>query len=105
MSWATHIILKLKEKEEVTFKPRGHSMTPIIKDGATVIASPEIENLKKGNIVLCRVRGKEYLHFITALSSDYRYQIGNAKGKTNGWISIHNIFGRVISINGKPFSS
>ena len=49
------------------------------------------------DIVLCRVAGNQYLHLIKTIQSD-RYQIGNNKGRINGWIDIGSIFGKCIEI-------
>ena len=53
--------------------------------------------LTVGDIVLCRVRGAEYLHLIKAIQGG-RYQIGNNRGRINGWIGRNSIFGRLVSI-------
>jgi hypothetical protein len=53
--------------------------------------------LKVGDIVLCKVHGFEYLHLVKAIQ-DGRFQIGNNRGKINGWIGPHSIFGRCVKI-------
>ncbi len=53
--------------------------------------------LAVGDIVLCRVRGAEYLHLIKAIQGQ-RYQIGNNRGRINGWIGRTSIFGRLVSV-------
>jgi hypothetical protein len=55
------------------------------------------KELEKGDIVLCRVKGNDYLHLIKAIGGE-RYQIGNNHGKINGWTSRHQIFGKVIKV-------
>ncbi|HEY7688402.1 MAG TPA: hypothetical protein VH835_06900 [Dongiaceae bacterium] len=52
---------------------------------------------KVGDIVLCRVRGAEYLHLIKAIQGA-RFQIGNNRGGINGWIGANGIFGRCVSV-------
>jgi hypothetical protein len=47
--------------------------------------------LQKGDIVLCKVNGSQYLHLIKHIQGD-RYQIGNNIGKINGWIGIGSIY-------------
>jgi hypothetical protein len=47
-----------------------------------------------GDIVLCKIRGSEYLHFVKAIQGD-RFQIGNNRGLINGWIGANGIFGRL----------
>jgi hypothetical protein len=51
------------------------------------------QSFEVGDIVLCRVRGAEYLHLIKAIQGD-RFQIGNNRGRINGWISRAGIFGK-----------
>lgn len=46
----------------------------------------------KGDVVLCKVRGNQYLHLVTAVRGD-QYQISNNHGYVNGWTSRANIFG------------
>jgi SOS-response transcriptional repressor LexA len=99
MSWATQYIAKLLNNEEVQFRPRGNSMAGKIDSGQLVTVKPvQDSELKPGNIVLCKVNGSQYLHLIKAVSSDGRYQIGNNKGRINGWITKKNIFGIVTEI-------
>jgi len=45
-----------------------------------------------GDIVLCRVRGREYLHLVKAVQ-DRRYLIGNNRGGTNGWVGRAAVYG------------
>jgi hypothetical protein len=52
----------------------------------------EGKDLKVGDIVLCQVRGRDYLHLIKAIQGD-RYQIGNNRGYINGWVRRGKIFG------------
>lgn len=82
----------------VTFKPRGKSMEPLIKDGQEVTVRPRRgEKLEIGDVVLCCVQGKYYLHKILDVNYniDY-YLIGNNKGRINGWTN--KIFGVVEKI-------
>ena len=48
----------------------GQSMTPILKSGQPVICNPVTEDteLKKNDIVLCKVKGNYYLHIIMVMS-------------------------------------
>jgi len=94
MGWATPYIEKLKLGETVSFRPRGHSMKGKIESGQLCTVKPieNIEKLQKGDIVLCKVNGNEYLHLIKAIQGP-RFQIGNNRGRINGWISANSIFG------------
>ena len=98
MSWATHYIEKLKNGETVQFRPRGNSMKGKVGSGQLVTVEPIGEReLKKEDIVLCKVNGNQYLHLIKAIQGD-RYQIGNNIGGINGWINRNSIFGIYISV-------
>ncbi len=93
MAWATNHIKKLLAGETIQFKPRGNSMKGKINSGNLVTVEPvNNQKLKKGDIVLCKVKGREYLHLIKAIRGK-QYQIGNNRGRINGWISIEAIFG------------
>jgi len=73
-------------------------MSPRIESGQLCEVAPcAPESLAVGDIVLCEVRGTQYLHFIKAIELG-RFQIGNNRGGINGWISADAIFGRVISV-------
>jgi len=98
MGWATGHIEKLLQGETVSFRPRGGSMTGRIESGQLCTIAPvDPSALKVDDIVLCRVRGTEYLHLIKAIQ-DSRFQIGNNRGKINGWIGANSIFGKCISV-------
>ena len=93
MGWATEIIAKLQAGETVQFRPRGHSMTGKVNDGDTVTVEPLGEREPRvGDIVLCKVRGREYLHLVKAVR-DRRYLIGNTRGGVNGWVGRSAIVG------------
>src|SRR5438270_12049058 len=97
MGWATHYIEKLKAGETVSFRPRGNSMTPKIKSGQLCTVAPVNRDLVKGDIVLCKVRGTQFLHNISAIKGD-QLQISNNHGFVNGWCSKQNVFGILISV-------
>jgi hypothetical protein len=95
-NWATNYIIKLLQGESVSFKPRGNSMSPKIKDGQLVICIPVKDiSITLGDVVLCNVKGNHYLHIVKAIDQD-RYLIGNNKSYINGWTSKTNIYGKVI---------
>lgn len=98
MSWATYYIQKLKEGDTVQFRPRGNSMQGKISSGQLVTIEPiSKKELSKGDIVLCKVNGNQYLHIIKAVQGD-RYQIGNNKGRINGWVTKDSIYGICVRI-------
>lgn len=100
--WANEYIKKLLSGQQVEFCPRGNSMVPLIKSGDLVVVEPVIATttLNKGDVVLCKVKGKHYLHLISAVQEE-RYQISNNKNFVNGWINRNSIFGKLIQNKGK----
>lgn len=98
MGWATGHIEKLKRGQTVSFRPRGNSMAPRIHSGDLCTVEPvATAAIRTGDIVLCRVRGTEYLHFVKAVQGE-RFQIGNNRGGINGWIGGNGIFGRLVRV-------
>jgi len=98
MGWATFHIEKLKRGETVQFRPRGNSMSGKIESGELCTVAPvKKEELEVGDIVLCKVGGAQYLHLIKAKHGD-RFQIGNNRGRINGWVGMNGIFGRCIRV-------
>ncbi len=99
MGWATHYIAKLTTGETVTFRPRGKSMVGKIESGqlCTVVPLDDGDEIAVDDIVLCKVNGREYLHLVKAKQGD-RFQIGNNRGRINGWIGRKSIFGRCVKI-------
>jgi SOS-response transcriptional repressor LexA len=97
VGWAKIYIEKLQQGETVKFRPRGNSMKGKIESGNLITVSSKLTDLKVGDVVLCKVKGSEYVHLIKAIDGE-RYLIGNNKGRINGWISCNGIFGKVTSI-------
>lgn len=99
MGWATPYIAKLKNGETVSFRPRGNSMQGKIESGQLCTVEPisDFESLQKGDIVLCKVNGNEYIHLIKAIQGK-RFQIANNRGRINGWIGTNSIFGKCVKI-------
>lgn len=98
MGWATGYIAKLREGETVSFRPRGNSMTGKIESGQLCTVEPvDPTTLEVGDIVLCKVNGREYLHLVKAIQGS-RFLIGNNRGRINGWISAKAIFGKCVSV-------
>ncbi len=52
---------------------------------------------ERGDIVLCRVKGAQYLHLVKAVQGE-RFQIGNSRGGINGWVTLRQIFGRLVRV-------
>ena len=99
MGWASGYIERLLRGETVKCRPRGHSMTPRIhsRQEYTIVPIKPGDKLYVDDVVLCRVKGKEYLHLIKAIQED-RYQIGNNHGLINGWIGPASIFGKLEKV-------
>ena len=99
MGWATHYISKLQNCETVSFRPRGHSMKGKIESGQLCTVNPVVnfDALELGDIVLCKVRGNQYLHLLKAKRGS-QFQIGNNRGGINGWIGSSSIYGKCIRI-------
>lgn len=103
MGWAQNYIKQLQEGKTIQFRPRGHSMSGKIDDGQLVTVAPLVASteLSIGDAVLCTVVGREYLHLIKAIDPGKyltRVQIGNNKGKINGWTTRSRIYGLVIKV-------
>ena len=99
MGWASKYIESLQRGEVVKFRPRGNSMSGTVESGQLVTVTPAGDHkLAVGDVVLCKVNGIQYLHLVKAISGD-RLQVGNNKGRINGWTSRRNIFGVVTEIS------
>jgi hypothetical protein len=93
MGLATPYIAKLQKGETVQFRPRGHSMQSKIASGQLcTVVSVDFAKLAVGDIVLCKVNGRRYLHLVKAIQGG-RFQIGNNRGRVNGWVSAGGIYG------------
>ena len=98
MGWATAYLEKLRNGETVRFRPHGHSMQGKIESGQLCTVEPvPPEELRVGDIVLCKVNGREYLHLVKAIQGE-RFQIGNNRGRINGWIGPSGIFGKCVRV-------
>lgn len=99
MGWATQYIGMLKDGETVQFRPRGNSMVGKIESGQLCTVAPveNADDLSVGDIVLCKVKGNQYIHLIKAIQGK-RFQIGNNRGRINGWIGFGSIYGKCIRV-------
>jgi hypothetical protein len=99
MGWATGHIAALKEGRTVQFRPRGSSMAGRVESGQLCTVEPlGTTALAIGDIVLCSVRGNQYLHLVKALRPN-QAQIGNNRGGINGWTPLKHVYGRCIRID------
>jgi len=73
-------------------------MSGKIESGQLCTVVPvKVEDLQKGDIVLCKVNGSQYLHLIKAIQGK-RFQIGNNRGRINGWIGESGIYGKCVRV-------
>lgn len=99
MGWAAGHIERLRAGEVVSFRPRGHSMSGKIESGQLCTVEPvDGTAIRVGDIVLCKVNGREYLHLVKAIQGS-RIQIGNNRGRINGWVTAAAIFGKCVRID------
>jgi hypothetical protein len=98
MGWASSYIARLQKGETVSFRPRGNSMSGKIESGQLCTVVPvEPATVEVGDIVLCKVHGREYLHLVKAIQGQ-RFQIGNNRGHVNGWVSAKSIYGKCTAV-------
>jgi hypothetical protein len=98
MGWASGHIERLKSGTTVSFRPRGNSMSGKIESGQLCTVGPvDPATIEVGDIVLCKVKGCEYLHLVKAIQGP-RFQIGNNRGGINGWVSAGGIYGRLLQV-------
>jgi hypothetical protein len=73
-------------------------MKPLVLSGQKVVLEPveDQNSFKKNDIVLVKVKGRVYLHKITAVDK-HRVQIGNNRGHINGWTDKSQVYGRMIT--------
>jgi len=80
-----HTLEALLRGETITVKPHGNSMTPLLKSGDPVTLKPiTLSEVKKDDIVFCKVNGHFYIHLVTAVKEG-QVQISNNHGHVNGW--------------------
>ncbi len=98
VGWATQHIAALKRGETVRFRPHGGSMAGKVESGQLCTVEPLGENQARvGEIVLCSVRGAQYLHLVKAVRAG-QVQIGNNRGGINGWTSVAQVYGRCVRV-------
>jgi hypothetical protein len=96
LSWAAAAIEKLAKGEATTVTPRGHSMKPRVESGQMVALRPlKPGEPQKGDVVLVKINGRVYLHKVLSRDGD-RVQIGNNRGRVNGWTTTAHVYGRAL---------
>ncbi len=63
-----------------------------VKSGSLVTVRPMISPPEVGDVVLCKVRGRQYLHLVKAERLGM-FKIGNNRGGVNGWAPLSAIYG------------
>jgi phage repressor protein C with HTH and peptisase S24 domain len=97
VSWASRHIADLQAGRTVVFRPHGNSMQGRVESGQLCTVAPLEEPPVPGDVVLCKVNGAQYLHLVKAVQGD-RVQIGNNKGRINGWTSRKQIYGKLVKV-------
>lgn len=98
MSWASKYIESLKKGVTVKFRPHGDSMKGKIESGQLCTVEPvKPDELKVGDIVLCKVKGNQYLHLVKAIQGP-RFLIANNRGRENGWTNMNQIYGKCVKV-------
>lgn len=97
------VAARVAQGETVRCRPTGSSMVPLIRSRQLVTIAPvDTTKLAVDDIVLARVAGTVYLHRVTAIMGE-RVQIGNNRGRINGWTSRARVFGLCVEVDGVPF--
>lgn len=76
------------------YREGGNSMVPLLYSMEPVDIRPIDRDIKKGDIVFCRIGQRYYCHLVTGKKGD-RYQISNNHGHVNGYTPRENIYGFV----------
>lgn len=71
-------------------------MDPLVKNGQEVTLAPITAGvvIEPDSVVLCKVKGRIYLHKVLAVG-DNGFLIGNNRGHTNGWT--RTLYGYLVS--------
>jgi hypothetical protein len=73
-------------------------MSPRIESGQLCTVEPvDATSLAVGDIVLCSVGRAQYLHIVKDIDAE-RFQIGNNRGRINGWVDAAAIHGRLVRV-------
>jgi hypothetical protein len=92
------VLAELALGNDVQLVGKGDSMDPIVKNGETVKITPYNGRLlKTSDIVLVRMNSKFLTHQVLEAKDD-KFLIGNAKGKSDGWVTADAILGIIIQI-------
>lgn len=88
---------RLQAGETIVTSERGGSMVPLIgSDQEHKIEPATWESVEVGDVVYCKVHRRYYTHLVKAKNEKRGCQIGNNRGKINGWTK--QVYGKVIAI-------
>lgn len=88
---------RLSAGETFVTSEKGNSMVPLIKSGQKHRLAPvKLEDVKIGDIVFCKVKGRYYTHLVKAVDAQKGCLIANNRGHVNGWT--RKVFGKVIEV-------
>ncbi len=76
-------------------------MSPRIESGQRVTVEPisSFYAVERDWIVLCTVKGHQYLHIVKATDPvNRRVLICNNRGRENGWTGYDRVYGRVVKV-------
>lgn len=91
------VLNELSNEREVQLIGKGDSMSPLFKNGETVLIVPLSDHLlTTGDVVLVRVKSGKFLtHQILKIEDD-KYIISNLAGKIDDVVTIDAIYGLVL---------
>ena len=100
MSWADEAIKELEAGRSVEIQARSNTMRPRIKSGALITLKPvTLAALSIGDVVLCKVRGRVYLHLVRGIKQGtcgLLVRIGSNQGSDNGLTGV--VYGRAVGV-------
>lgn len=93
------LVHALNGGDTITIQAHGKSMAGLIESGQWCTIAPIRGNeVELGDIVLCKVHQRYYLHLVSDRQVG-RFQISNKRGWINGWVEPAAIFGKGIRID------
>ncbi len=99
MGWVTTARDALLRKEGVEVRPFGGSMRGRIESGQLVKLEPATgRDVSVGDVVFVRWGDSFLLHLVKEINVD-RLLIGNNLGKTNGWVPLEAVLGKVTQVS------
>jgi hypothetical protein len=81
------------------YREGGNSMVPLLHSMEPIDIRPIDREVKKGDIVFCKIGRKYYCHLVTGVKNG-RYQISNNHGHVNGYTPRENIYGFISRSEG-----